>query len=175
MKIHERTETVALLELLAELGLEYVIAGGYPRDLYYGLEPRDMDICIFGVGSAEKNIAINQMYDVLSKSNQMLSSIQVDDEDYPHDRIDAVFKTTYDVDVIIYKDSFESAQSVLDSFDFNINQFVLYKLAYRDKYTEMMWPFMEKHGKLIQLREESISPERKAKMVLKAKQCNWSI
>ncbi len=147
-------DAVAIQTRLAELGFSSVIAGGFARDLFFGLEPKDCDIIIYGsnadefpgqltVGKFEPNPNDDGIFGVpglvkvseaLRTSEEifqggvwmdMYGTIKAGVE--ISDRVIGVYQLAHKhIDVIVYEDC-ESALEVVDNFDFNINQFAMYQ------------------------------------------------
>lgn len=103
------------------------VAGGYARDLHFGVEPKDVD---FFVRYSEKTV--NEVLDRLKQLklpyHDCIDDLEEDEESYPTSeddkevRISRVIKVGDFVDIIFVN---HTLGKVTDNFDFNINQFEL--------------------------------------------------
>lgn len=121
-----RDQVIAALNVandLKEHGFSVIIAGGFCRDVYFGVEPKDIDIVV-AAGSIHDDPA--EAHAILSS---VLTNIGVEHLGFrmytesKSDRLVGGFKCTGNLDVVLY-DVKEATQAV-DAFDFNLNQFVL--------------------------------------------------
>lgn len=120
-----------ILDSLRAAGFPCGIIGGYARDRFFGLTPKDMDICV-AVGSQDDDGAIESI-------NERISNIMFEGcyknkiyvarhsfgmyNDHASDRACGVFKYPEDgIDVILYRDC-NTVPDIVNSFDFNLNQF----------------------------------------------------
>lgn len=97
-----------------------VIAGGFARDVYYGMLPKDCDIIFPKTVSYQ---ALSGFFASLGISSRTIVMYR---EGETIDRIKTVNKMSYkglDFDIIVY--DIEEDEEVTDYFDFNFNQFVL--------------------------------------------------
>ena len=102
---------------------DQAIVGGYARDKYYGLTPKDMDICIVPTSvhtigtilSLLTQLGINyeyfECYD--SKSHQQFKEMLYG--------VVRVFCDDMPVDILVSK--LDSVQEYIDAFDYNLNQY----------------------------------------------------
>lgn len=120
-----------ILDALRAAGYSCGIVGGYARDTFFGLTPKDMDICvavgkqddaddIAVINSRIENILFRACYEhklfVERKCFGMYN-------DHASDRACGVIKYPNDgIDVILYRDC-DTMPAIIASFDFNLNQF----------------------------------------------------
>lgn len=104
------------IKLMEHSGIAFIVAGGYPRDLYVGKEPKDLDIFVVDMNAVERMLySVNITYVPCPYYSD-------DENDY---RIKRVIKIG-NIDIIECNERCENPiNQVLDYFDFNINQFVL--------------------------------------------------
>lgn len=120
-----------ILDSLRAAGYHCGIIGGYARDRFFGLTPKDMDICV-AVGWKDGDDAVaainDHIADVLFNGcykNKIYVARQCFGmyNDHASDRACGVIKYPEDgIDVILYRDCY-SIPNIVDSFDFNLNQF----------------------------------------------------
>lgn len=111
-------EVQAMLKRHTEIKPE--IAGGFARDVYYGMVPKDCDI-IF-----PKTVSYQALSGFFASLGISSHTIVMYREGETIDRIKAVNKLSYkglDFDIIVY--DIDEDEQVTDYFDFNFNQFVL--------------------------------------------------
>lgn len=100
----------------SKYNIQTVICGGCARDVWFGIEPKDVDIMIFG-GADEDIIS-----DAVSELGASLS-LHIYNERYL-DRLEHIWKVKdKPIDILLY--NCETALEVVEALDFNINQFVL--------------------------------------------------
>lgn len=125
-----------LSEALAEIGMVNIIGGGCARDIFFGLEPKDVDIVIpAGRFKVEHVSDIPMQVPEFSMDDvaDFLRDRGVDFQKFyiyngVEDRIIGVFKLTgSDIDVILY--DVATVEEAYQAFDFNINQFVIANVA----------------------------------------------
>ena len=121
-------------ELLAKLnkaGFEnVVVAGGYVRDLEFGIKPKDIDVVVLDNGDDSKMDA-KEIVEKLFHAGYDSYYIKVEDgyafgdRSYPVDHCLHVVSFMYKfkaVDLIVYKHKTMKPTDVTNYFDFNINQ-----------------------------------------------------
>ncbi len=136
---------IQIQTLLHESGFKSVIAGGFARDLFFGREPKDCDIIIYGENALDFETVL--MSGVYAHSDNVFAPTKVksalrthelfhgghwcsmygekNSEEAMQDRVAGVFQLPHrNVDVIVYEDV-DDAIGVIDAFDFNINQFAI--------------------------------------------------
>jgi len=123
-------------DLLDKVGCKYTVAGGFARDLYFGVTPKDVDIIIYknpqhgaGLFSYEElpesiSSYIEDVLDVPNCYTCLAYHLQEGNTNQTtSDRLDMVFKMPgTGVDVIFYNKC-DTEQDVVDNFDCNLNQF----------------------------------------------------
>lgn len=108
---------VDLMEFLQAAGVRCVIAGGAPRDLFFGVTPKDVDIVV--AGSDMETVS-----KLLSKAGADFIPFHLYHDGLTSDRISGGFKLVGgDIDVVVY-DVLNTSEAI-EAFDFNLNQFVL--------------------------------------------------
>jgi len=158
---HENPQVKDLLCFMSNLGFNFEVLGGYPRDLFFGRTPRDMDICCWNIkpASMEWDKMYSRLLTYLQVNGLFKSEFTVNSE-YPSDRIYGGLRTVVNVDIIFWMENFTSPEAILGWFDYNINQFRLV----RDEDTGIVigqpWEGLFKFGQLQQLRESEISDVR---------------
>lgn len=123
--IHERQEVQDVLKKLQNLLFDFVIAGGYPRDLALGRQPKDVDICIYNYHPEDAaEMKFTEMLYSWLKEKGLIKTVHDEDEQLSYDdaRIHRVWSLNCDVDIIFWNAANE--WEVLRNFDFNINQYI---------------------------------------------------
>lgn len=118
-------QVTEVCRMLAAEGYDFVVAGGFARDIAAGAAPKDADVCVYG-GTLRSAFMANlpdYMFDWaeshgLPHSKAYSYGGGATDFD---ERIDGVVKLGQ-VDIIFYHEA-RSWQEIVDKFDFNINQF----------------------------------------------------
>lgn len=121
-----RDQVIRALNIAEELsahGFSVAIAGGFCRDVYFGVTPKDIDIVV----------ASGSIHDDRTEAHEMLGEVlrQLGVEhlgfrmynENTSDRIIGGFKAVGNLDVVLY--DVKHAHEAVDAFDFNLNQFVL--------------------------------------------------
>lgn len=126
MKTLHDTPTAKRVIAALETGLfDYMIAGGYPRDLAHSRQPKDLDIVVYNCMensrwvSLLKDLQDNDL--VMELNDKVVSYYQT------QGKVLGVVKLKGDIDLILW-DAF-TQREVFNNFDFNINQ---YKLTLHD-------------------------------------------
>lgn len=122
-----------LLEALRAAGYQAGVCGGYARDTFFGVEPKDMDIVVC-VGNPADEDAISRVNNIIENllfeacyKNKLYVARQCFGmyNDHASDRACGVIKYPDDgIDVILYREC-ATMEDVIDAFDFNLNQFGL--------------------------------------------------
>lgn len=100
---------------------DFVIAGGYARDKYYGLLPKDCDICVFNFHpeDAAEVALLEQFVHHMKHFTDVETYGEYDGCD---GRLGDVIKLPeWNIDIIFYKEA-KCASDVLERFDCNLNQ-----------------------------------------------------
>lgn len=130
MTVSKQDVAVELCRKLQEMELHFVVAGGAARDIALGIEPKDFDIVVFGMGGDTDDI-VDVMYRVDIMACNVSHDLELAYDFMPsyHDaaeggdfgsRLYGVIKCG-PVDIIFSKCG--SWSQVLAEFDFNLNQF----------------------------------------------------
>lgn len=121
-----------ILDSLRAAGFHCGIIGGYARDRFFGLNPKDMDICV-AVGPQDGDDgaieSINEHISNILFRGCYENKLYVERQcfgmynDHASDRACGVIKYPEDgIDVILYRDC-NTVPDIVNSFDFNLNQF----------------------------------------------------
>lgn len=146
-----------LVEHLQGQGHRCVIAGGCPRDIFFGVRPKDIDIIVVDTSMAE-------LRETLEKANLSFREFNLYN-DGPSDRIIGGFKLSQvEIDVILYRAT--CVTEAIDAFDFNLNQFVITGVRHGIDYANIRFVGEHHWGRLVPTRAD-YSSERHAKMVEK--------
>lgn len=155
-----------IAELLRKDGFSVVIAGGFARDVYFGVEPKDIDIVVAkGYGDAA------MVHAELSKHLEHYGVQHLGFRMYSEsacDRLIGGFKCAGNVDVVLYDT--DLALEAVDAFDFNLNQFVLTGRTFETAYVS--FEGTEGYHELVPVREDYTSA-RFAKMREKFIDLTW--
>jgi len=148
-----------LAEELRDQGFSVVIAGGFARDVYFGVEPKDIDIVV-AAGSIHDDVA--EAHLILGEQLKALGVQHLGFRMYSEsvsDRLVGGFKCVGNVDVVLYDTKL--ALEAIQAFDFNLNQFVLTGRTFESAYVS--FEGTESFHELVPVRED-YTPERFAKM-----------
>ncbi|QXV72568.1 nucleotidyltransferase [Pseudomonas phage QAC] len=106
-----------LVEHLMEHGIGAIIAGGCARDLFFGVEPKDIDIICAGSDPETVSRALDEgglQYHKFPKYHTGSDS----------DRLQGVWKIEgSNIDVILYET--DDVHEAIGKFDYNLNQFAI--------------------------------------------------
>jgi len=99
---------------------QFAIAGGYARDLFFGVMPKDIDVVVVG------HMDPTRLLDAMKEHGYVLTE---SDEEYPES--EATWTHVYqfscphklDVDVLVSPEA--DVLAAIDTFDCNLNQFIL--------------------------------------------------
>lgn len=164
------------------------IAGGYARDLYYGVNPKDIDIvvCNFHPNESNESLLLSLCLEEVGRKYKFSSLLgdSAQDEDSSFNDSNVRVRQVYEVyhfdcgvEVILYEDLHPTSDSsyyrgmgarmnnihaVISEFDYNINQFILDD-EYNPKFIGRKHP--DKYG-LVKLRDD-LTDERESRMELK--------
>ncbi len=128
---------IRIIAELNERGLPAFIAGGYARDMFFGKNPKDIDIVV-AIGSNGTNYSAWYCERVIpwilkdiqyklygNYGNPPKSKFLTMYNTVSSDRCLGVSKIPdFNIDVIFYKDC-NNIQDMVNAFDFNLNQFVM--------------------------------------------------
>lgn len=171
---HEDQRVKNLLSYMNDLGFDFEVLGGYPRDLHFGRTPRDMDVCCFN--NKPDTVLWNSRFIKLKSylvDNDLYKSDFSVNSDYPSDRIYGGIRTVVDVDIIFWLENFTSAEEILGWFDYNINQFRLVRDEDTGVVVGQPWEGMFNYGRLKQLRESELTDVRIKNTLKLAKEVGW--
>lgn len=142
-KMEETQAAAALLlsidaNVLAKGGV--ALAGGYLRDLYFGLEPKDIDIVFYGLTQEEFMRAFN-MWTRRTPGNLTWEVYGTgDDYNGADEIIPVVIKVVYEgrsIDFILY--DCPTLEGVMHNFDHSVNEFTMH-------YDEDFRLYVQHHG-----------------------------
>jgi hypothetical protein len=106
-----------LTEHLIESGIGAIIAGGCARDLFFGVDPKDIDIIC--AGSTPE--AVSMALDAGGYSYKTFPKYHTGSDS---DRLQGVWKIEgSEIDVILYE--VECVSEAIAKFDYNLNQFAI--------------------------------------------------
>lgn len=149
-------------QLLTDLEVNFAILGGYPRDREYKRLPKDVDFFVYNTSPKVAFELLNELDKIFKV--QVDLAYEGDDANF----VQMVLQIGDDCDLIIYKEDFKTSQSILDVFDYNINQWELVngEPVFKGK----------NESTLVQLKEDNaLTYERKQKMIKLAKELNWDL
>ena len=171
---HNNQQVKDLLSYMKDLGFAFEVLGGYPRDLYFGRTPRDMDVCCWN--SKPDTVLWNDKFMKLKAylvDNSLYNSDFSVKNEYPSDRIYGYIRTVIDVDIIFWVENFTSAEAILGWFDYNINQFRLVRDENSGVITGQPWEELMNFGQLQQLRKSELTDVRIRNTHRLAKEVGW--
>lgn len=124
MTLEEQRKAVEAVLIAKGIG-NFIVAGGYPRDLHYDAKPKDVDIWVCGFDTDDYT-AVTELAQALDVSVEVLPM-------YPDRLIDpnpntegiAYVLKWRDVDVILMNSKVQTPYHVVNRFDANLNQWVL--------------------------------------------------
>ncbi|ADV35678.1 conserved hypothetical protein [Pseudomonas phage phiIBB-PF7A] len=148
-----------LVKDLRDNGYSVIIAGGFARDVYFGADPKDIDIVV-AAGSIHDDV--KEAHAILGEELVKLGVQHLGFRMYSEsisDRLVGGFKCTGNVDVVLYDTA--TALEAVTAFDFNLNQFVMTGRDFESAYVSYMGT--ESFHELVPVRED-YTPERFAKM-----------
>lgn len=106
-----------LMDFLIGHGIGSIIAGGCARDLFFGVEPKDIDIICAGTDPETVSRALDEggySYEKFPKYHTGSDS----------DRLQGVWKIAgSEIDVILYET--DCVSEAIQKFDYNLNQFCI--------------------------------------------------
>lgn len=101
---------------------QFAIAGGYARDLFFGVMPKDIDVVIVGYVDAQSIVtAFKEHGYALTADN----SVYDDAESFQWERV-LQFSCPGKLDVDILLAPHPDVLAAVDSFDCNLNQFIVH-------------------------------------------------
>lgn len=162
--IHESKEYKIVATVLSNLNIPNVVMGGYPRDLASGREPKDLDICVYSTDIHSKSWKV-----LVSMLNEldMLDSRFLGMPEYQDSRVLEVIKLKCKIDIVVWNR--QSILEIINSFDYNINQWLLID--------ERPTFFGDNFGVLTQIKAEgyNVSELREQHIIAIAQELNWDV
>lgn len=176
-----------VLKLIKQHTFGCVVAGGYCRDTFFGVTPKDIDICVYDFYPDDyaEGVLLQSLQHELDKLGVGFTNVSsqfdedcADEEYIVNDaRVYEVWKLAgLNVDIILYNGC-KTWRDVVSKFDFNLNQFYLPStVPHFDSESEYN-PSLEESPvyvgvgelrELIQIKDE-LTPERVAKIQAKHK------
>lgn len=151
-----------------------MIAGGYARDLKFSRPARDMDIIVYGTPAYYATVVPLMRYlQNAGLLDEESTSECYDEYEALSYRLLGVLKTTCNVDIIFWGDDYKTEQDVIDTFDYNINQFVLRTSL--DGTMPTAEYLGKNYGALQQVRDDGITAKRKKHVEDIAWEAGWRI
>jgi len=170
-RIHKLPQFNLIGDWLDRNSVKWEVAGGYPRDIAQGREPRDLDIACFGFADDDKAAEVQS-----GLGNFLMGIGAYKDETLGHayrdSRITGVLMTAVEIDIIFWNAEHQTIQDVVGAFDYNLNQYVMFKGLHGDPSIQFLG---SNHGTLEQVRGSDVSDERAAKMEAVAKDARWVV
>lgn len=145
------------------------LAGGWVRDLYFGVTPKDMDFVFWGLTVPE----FHEAFQMWQRRNPGEFSYEVYDDDYNGARdgqIDCVIKINYEgqqMDWILY--AANNLTEVLRGFDHSLNEFY----AVYDSDFRLSIGHRDGWGVCTRNQETTVTPERVGRMKEMARLADW--
>jgi len=156
------------LSKLTGLNLEWVILGGYARDKYHGKEPKDLDIIVYNTGE----VPISTMIKLEMAMQKYVHKEHEGSDDGGDGRIEEVLTYKIEgivVDLIFWTKKHTTVESVINSFDYNINQYIY-------DFKSGVSSFLGRNeGMVIKTGEHTIPLERKVRIEQIARNLGWKI
>lgn len=151
------------IDMLDKVGIDYIIAGGYARDVAHGVEPKDLDIMVTGCSPDFYRLCKQLPYTEKFATGDS-------DDGYDDPCIVGVLKIGSNVDIVMWSGTiFESLECVVrQGFDFNINQYVLDDISEPPRFVG------NSKGYLVRLLEE-LRHDRILKVTEIAKNLGWQV
>lgn len=160
-------EVSKAIDMMDKSGIDYLIAGGYARDMAHGVEPKDLDIMVTGDSFDFHKLCKQLPYTEKFATGD--SGFEGSD-DYADPFVVGVLKIGSNVDIVMWSDTmFGSPECVVrQGFDFNINQYVLDDISEPPRFVG------NDQGDLARLLEE-LTPERVSKVTKIARKLGWQV
>lgn len=120
----------AVLKLIASHTFGCVVAGGYARDAFFGVEAKDVDVCVYNFHEDDEAelFLLNRLWKMLLPHGVINVSSQFDgvtDYEVNDSRVAWVWNIQQlDMDIIFYRNC-KKWSDVVSNFDCNMNQFYL--------------------------------------------------
>lgn len=152
---------------LTAWGLEWIILGGYPRDLHHGVEPKDLDIIIYNTDYISKGLLRDiesELYPLTFKEHEA--------SNLGDNRVMKVLTYKIEdtvVDLIFWNGKFKTPESVINNFDYNINQ---YHLDPRNMVTTFLG---ENEGIVTKVGNQYINFDRRFVIAQRANNLGWKL
>lgn len=162
---------------LHQTDIDCALTGGCIRDLYHGVDYKDVDIAFWGLPKKPWNV-IALLAEEIEKLGFRRAERPEDATKQPSDadadRVDSVI--TFEsgcgetVDVLFYSHQHHTLKDVLDSHDHTISQFA----AYLDRGNEVRYVYRNSHfmGKCHRLRD-NVSAERIQRVWYTSQKLGW--
>lgn len=163
------TSQSAVLRLLVGLEIPHKVMGGFPRDLHFGVEPKDFDIAVYGTTPYKIVDLANELrkQDLMVEEHINKPSMSAGDT-----RLIAVFGVADGIDIICWEEHYRTWYDVVSNFDFNLNMFVLQHVGLGRYNTNYVG---DDYGVLKFQRTNTIDDLRLAKIQAKARDFHWEV
>lgn len=123
--LHEEQLIQQLFRRLNSYLFDFAVLGGYPRDMHYSRQPKDLDICVYNYHPNDiAEIKLTDMlHNWLTRNGIKVKVYAENASASGDDRVYTVWTLDIGVDIIFWNE--KTKYEVLQNFDFNINQFEL--------------------------------------------------
>ena len=143
--------------------------GGFPRDLHFGVEPKDFDIAVYGTLPGKIVELANELRGLGLMVEEHINKPSMGNSDI---RLIAVFGVINGIDIICWETRYRTWHDVVSNFDFNVNMFVLQDVGDGNYATNYVG---DNYGVLKFQRTNTIDDLRLAKIQAKARDFHWEV
>lgn len=158
-------EVISFLGQLKDIGITFGIAGGYCRDVVHDLEPKDLDIIVYGTELIELK-KLRDFYDLI-ENYQRIDKAPSGEGNPNLTAVHGVRVDDLDIDIIFYNPLHKSLSDCVEVFDCNLNQY------YFDEDDGCIKFAGKNEGILMSTPRGYSDSKRRLRMVYKAGQVDW--
>lgn len=172
----------AVAVLAQENSFGYALVGGAVRDAYHSRPATDHDIAVWGHGSASHISAIQY---ALEELGYIEESYHSEDAEYPTEgdandgRYECIIQYSHEkypcVDILVFSSEFGTLCDVLNSFDYNLNQFGITLDDVLKSQRQTAYYGGDQLYVLRQLRTAKVSSDRRQRMQDMAADYGWKV
>jgi hypothetical protein len=156
-----------LTEFLQSKGYACTIGGGFARDTFFGVPPKDIDIVVATVPSDYQKVE-----EILQQAGYEFVKFRIYNE-AKGDRLIGGFKLVgTDIDVVLY--DVPSVSDAVEAFDFNLNQFVVSGISRGIDEATIRFQGSKHWSELVPVRQD-YSQDRYNKMMTKFIDLTWRV